>query len=306
VLDLIIRKSIQGLLMMLIVSAVTFALLSAAGGDALTSLRDNPQVSEETIAELRRVYGLDRPLPVRFGVWLGGVVRGDLGESMSLRVSVASLIAAKFLNTAYLAVAAILIALFIAVILSYLSVRLRSRTLDAAIEAIVLVTAATPRIVLALIVLLISALLAGAGTRITSGSWASFALAAAVMAAPLVAVFLAQAVEQLRDAMKEDFVSLARAKGLRERTLVVRHASRAALNPLLTLLGLSFGGLLGGSVIVETILGWPGLGALTVTAVRGRDVPLVMGIVLVSSLAVWLGNTAAEFLQVVNDKRLRS
>jgi ABC-type dipeptide/oligopeptide/nickel transport system permease component len=106
--------------------------------------------------------------------------------------------------------------------------------------------------------------------------------------------------------MKEDFVLLARAKGLSEWTVITRHALRAALNPFLTIAGLSLGGLLGGSVIVETVLGWPGIGALMVSAVRGRDVPLVMGVVLIASVAVWFGNTAAEILQVVNDKRLRS
>jgi peptide/nickel transport system permease protein len=121
----------------------------------------------------------------------------------------------------------------------------------------------------------------------------------------LTAVFLAQASRGMGEAMNEDFVKLARAKGLSERTVIIRHAARAALNPVITLFGLSIGALIGGSVLVETILGWPGVGALTVTAVRGRDVPLLMGVVLITSAAVWMGNTAAEFLQVVNDKRLR-
>ena len=106
--------------------------------------------------------------------------------------------------------------------------------------------------------------------------------------------------------MGEDFIQLARAKGLREGVIIVRHAIRAALNPVLTVFGLSLGGVLGGSVIVESVLGRPGLGALMVSAVRGRDLPLVMGIVLISSTAVWLGNTLAEILQAVNDKRIRS
>ncbi len=104
--------------------------------------------------------------------------------------------------------------------------------------------------------------------------------------------------------MNEDFVQYARAKGLAEWVVIRRHALRAALNPFLTLFGLSLGGLLGGSVIVETVLGWPGIGALIVTAVRNRDVPVVMGVVLVASAAVWFGNTAAEFLQMLNDRRI--
>jgi len=130
--------------------------------------------------------------------------------------------------------------------------------------------------------------------------------AAFVLAFPVVALFLAQLHSGLKRAMAEPFVQYARAKGLSENTVILRHALRAALNPLLTIFGLSLGGLIGGSVIVETVLGWPGIGALTVVAVRGRDVPLVMGIVVVTSAFVWLGNSIAEVLQLVNDKRLRA
>ena len=105
--------------------------------------------------------------------------------------------------------------------------------------------------------------------------------------------------------MAEDFVQLARAKGLSESVVIARHAIRGALNPVLTVFGISLGGLLGGSVIVESVLGREGLGTLMVQAVRARDLPLVMGIVLATSTAVWLGNTLAEMLQAWNDKRMR-
>lgn len=105
--------------------------------------------------------------------------------------------------------------------------------------------------------------------------------------------------------MNEDFIKLARAKGLSESAVIIRHASRAAIGPLLTLFGLSLGTLLAGSVIVETVLGWPGIGSLLVAAVRSRDLPVVMGVVLTASAAVWFGNAMAEILQMVNDKRLR-
>lgn len=292
--------------MIFIVSAVTFALLDSAGGDALTALRDNPQISDETIENLRRVYGFDRPLPIRFATWLGGSLTGDLGESISFRVPVGRLIVTRLANTFYLGVAALVLALFISIGLSFVAARKPGKTIGFVIEALVLLTASTPRIVLALLVLMATAMLAGSAMAIGSGSLISFLLTALVLASPMIAVFLAQGHEQLTVAMNEDFVSLARSKGLSESVLIMRHASRAALGPLLTLFGLSLGGLLSGSVIVETILGWPGIGSMTVSAVRGRDVPLVMGIVLVASITVWLANTLAEILQVLNDHRLRS
>lgn len=290
--------------MLLVVSAISFALLSAAGGDAFSALRDNPQISDKTIEHLQKVYGLDQPWPVRYGRWLTGALTGDLGESILFRVSVSGLVWARFLNTLLLAAAALLIAVSISILLSILSVRYRNKTLDAFVEGLILLTSSTPRIVLALIALALTVRFSGLAANAVSGSFPSILLASSVLAAPLISLFLAQAREGLIAAMNEDFVKYARAKGLSEWALLGRHALRAALNPFLTLFGLSLGGLLGGSVIVETVLGWPGIGSLIVTAVRSRDVPVVMGVVLVSSFAVWFGNTAAEFLQMVNDKRI--
>ena len=291
-------------MMLLIVSAVTFALLTLAGGDALTNLRDNPQISEETIESLRRVYGLDKPLPVRYATWLGGAVTGDLGDSMYFRVPVANLIWIRFLSTFFLGGAALLIAIVIASCLSIVATRYRSRWLSALVNGLVFLSASTPRIVLALVSLALVAQISL--TNADAAPVAAFWLAAAALAAPLLSIFLAQFHDGLSRAMNEDFVQLARAKGLSEGVVVVRHAVRAALNPVLTVFGLSLGGVLGGSVIVEAVLGREGLGTLMVAAVRGRDLPLVMGIVLVTSTVVWLGNTLAEMLQAVNDKRMRA
>ena len=287
--------------MILIVSAVTFALLGVAGGDALTQLRDNPQVSEATIERLRRVYGLDQPLPVRYVRWLSGAVTGDLGESTYFRLPVSSLVWARSLNTFLLGTAAFAIALAFAVPLSLIGVRYKSITIAAFIDSLILVTASTPRIVLALVALAISVRL----TASAQSSLVVFWLAALALSAPLISVFLAQFHSELLRTMREDFIKLARAKGLSESAVIFRHAIRPALNPVLTIVGLSLGAVLGGSVIVESVLGRLGLGTLMVSAVRARDLPLVMGIVLFTSTAVWLGNAVAELLQAVNDKRIR-
>ncbi len=284
-------------MMILIVSAVTFGLLSSAGGDAFTSLRDNPQVSAETVENLRRVYGLDRPVVTRYGIWLWNTVRGEMGESFYFRTPVRGLVFSRFASTFSVSLGAILIAMAIAAMLGILSARFKWKWLSRLIMSLILLTSSTPRIVLALFGL---ALLA------RSDDLSAFFVAAIVLAVPVIAIILAQFHEGLGHAMNEDFVQLARAKGLSERIVILRHALRAALNPVLTVLGLSFGGLLGGSVLVETILGRSGIGSLMVASVRNRDIPLIMGIVLIASAAVWLANTLAEFLQMVNDKRLHS
>jgi peptide/nickel transport system permease protein len=300
---LLLRKCLQGFMMILIVSAVTFALLGFAGGDALTQLRDNPQISEATIERLRSVYGLDQPLPIRYFRWLSAAVTGDLGESTYFRVPVRGLVWVRSVNTFLLGTAAFAIALALALPLSLLGVRYKSTTIAAVIDWLILVTASTPRIVLALVALVISVRLASSGTN--SSPAVLFWLAALALSAPLISVFLAQLHGELQRTMREDFIKLARAKGLSESAVIFRHAVRPALNPILTIAGLSLGGVLGGSVIVESVLGRPGLGTLMVSAVRARDLPLVMGIVLFTSTAVWFGNALGELLQADTDKRNR-
>jgi peptide/nickel transport system permease protein len=280
-------------------------LLSAAGGDAFTNLRNNPQISEKAIEELRRVYGLDRPFVVRYASWLGSAATGEFGESFAFKIPVGTIVLARFQNTLIMAVSALAMAAAFSFLLAVTAVRYRNKWLSSAIDMIVLLTASTPRIVLALIALVISLRFSVAAPE--AGDLSAFTAAAGsiVLAVPLISLFLAQLHDGLNEAVRQDFVRLARAKGLSEWTVIVRHASRVALDPFLALFGLSLGALLAGSVIVETVLGWPGLGALMVSAVRGRDVPLVMGIVFVASAAVWVGNTLAEMLQMLNDPRIR-
>src|SRR5918996_4609417 len=243
---LLLRKCLQGLMMVLIVSAVTFALLGFAGGDALTQLRDNPQISEETIERLRSVYGLDQPLPIRYFRWLSGAVIGDLGESTYFRVPVSGLVWARSVSTFLLGTAAFAIALTLAVPLSLIGVRYKSRTIAAFIDLLILVTASTPRIVLALVALAVSVRLTS--SAIDTSSTVIFWLAALALSAPLVLGFLAQFYGELQRAKRGGFIKLARAKGLSESAVILRHAVRPALNPVLTIAGLSLGGVLGGSV----------------------------------------------------------
>jgi peptide/nickel transport system permease protein len=300
---LLLRKCLQGLMMVLIVSAVTFALLGFAGGDALTQLRDNPQISEVTIERLRSVYGLDQPLPIRYFRWLSSAVTGDLGESTYFRVPVSGLVWARSVSTFLLGTAAFAIALTFAVPLSLIGVRYKSKIIAAFIDLLILLTASTPRIVLSLFALAISVRLTA--SAVDASAAVLFWLAALALSAPLVSNFVAQFHGELQRTMREDFIKLARAKGLTESAVIVRHAVRPAINPLLTIAGLSLGGVLGGSVIVESVLGRQGLGTLMVSAVRARDLPLVMGIVLFTSTAVWLANALGELLQAANDKRIR-
>jgi len=311
VLKLILSRALQGVVVLLVVSALTFALLAAAGGDALGELAGEQGASEATLQELRRVYGLDEPLAARYAHWLSNLARGRMGESFYYHAPVASIIWPRLLRTLALSAAALALALSFSLVLGALAARRRGGAWDRASEFIILLTASTPRIVLALIALAIVARtswfpVGGAGGE----TLADFSLLrllppAIVLALPLVALFLAQAREGLSAALAQDFVQVARAKGLPERAVIMRHALRDALNPLITLFGYASGSVVSGSVIVETVLGWSGLGALSVNAVRHRDVPLLMGVVIVTATAVLAGNLLADILLRLNDPRLR-
>src|SRR5262249_50463643 len=128
---------------------------------------------------------------------------------------------------------------------------------------------------------------------------------AIVLAVPFVAVFLAQTRVVVRDALKEDFARAARAKGASEMVVLLRHALRPALNPLITIFGYSLGGVMSGSVLVERVMGWRGLGDLCIDAVSSRDIPLVLGVTMVAAAAVLLGNLVADILSRLNNPRLR-
>jgi peptide/nickel transport system permease protein len=288
---------------------LTFALLAAAGGDALTTLRNDPLVTERTLAEQRHVYGLDQPLAVRYARWLAGLARGQMGESFSFRAPVWTIIRPRLLNTLSLAAVALLIAWIIALALGSMAARRPRSWIDKLCGVVILLAASTPRIVLALAALAFAASTSlfsiGAGATSVAGSLLNILLPAFVLAVPLIAIFLAQVRDGLSVALQEEFVQVARAKGLSERVVTLRHALRSALNPLITIFGYSLGNVVGGSVIVETVLGWPGLGQLSVMAVRSRDVPLLMGVVLVTATAVLVGNLIADIMLRFNDPRLR-
>jgi peptide/nickel transport system permease protein len=309
VLKLILSRSIQGIVVLLVVSVLTFSLLAAAGGDALTTLRNDPLVTEKTLAEQRHIYGLDQPLAVRYARWLASLTRGQMGESFFFRAPVWTILRPRLLSTLSLAVTALLIAWIIALTLGSMAARRPRSWIDKLSGVVIMLAASTPRIVIALIALALAASTSlfsiGPGTNGAGGSLLNILLPALVLSVPLIALFLAQVRDGLGAALHEEFVQVARAKGLSERVVTLRHALRAALNPLITIFGYSLGGLVGGSVIVETVLGWPGLGQLSVIAVRSRDVPLLMGVVLVTATAVLAGNLIADILLRFNDPRLR-
>jgi len=308
---LILSRTLQALAVLFIVSLLTFALLAAAGGDALTALSSDPRISSEAIAELRRVYGLDQSFIIRYWRWLGGILRGDFGYSLYFHLPVQKILWPRFWRTLVLTLAALAIAWTFALGLGIAAAKHRGRLVDRLCSLLVLLGSSTPRLVLALIALAVAVRTSwfgagGSAADLQPGEWILRLIPVAlVLSVPSTALFLAQTRAAVRQGIDSEFARAARAKGLPEKTLLLRHVLRPSLNPLITIFGYSLGGLMSGSVIVEKVLGWPGLGDLSVTAVLSRDVPLLLVVVLVIAAAVLAGNLMADVLLRLNDPRLR-
>jgi peptide/nickel transport system permease protein len=311
IIRLIICKTLQAVLLLLGVSLLVFMLLTIAGGDALTALRGNGAITEEGMAEWRHIYGLDQPLLIRYGRWLRELVTGRLGYSCYFQAPVSSIIWPRLLHTCALAGVAMTISLTFSLTVGIAAALRRNGWMDRLCDLIVLMSASIPRLVLAMTALTLIAPIAWSGVgespdRLTVSLWFLRILPPAlILCVPLVSHFLPQTRTSVSLALDQDFVRVARAKGLPETTILFRHVLRPALTPLLTIFGYAFGGVMSGSVVVERVMGWPGLGALSVTAVQSRDLPLLLGVVVVTAISVFVGNLLADILLRLNDPRLR-
>lgn len=309
-LKLILSRLLQGVLVLLILSFLIFALLARAGGDAVSRL-ETSRGSNETVENIRRIHGLDRPLMERYRNWLGEAARGDLGHSLILQAPVWRLIRLPLLRTVILATIALLIAWAVSLTVGIAAARRPGSLIDRLCSVIILIAASTPGPALALLGLALvysTPLINVVGPAPNADAGVlSFRVIppAIIMSVPLLAIFLAQTRVAIREALDEEFVRVARARGAPEWMVLLRHALRPAAGPLITVLGLSLGSVMSGSVVVETVMGWPGLGQLTVSAVETRDVPLVLGVTLAAAAAVMAGNLAADVLQRLNNPRLR-
>jgi len=316
----LVRRVAAAAATVLAVVTLTFVLVHAAPGAPF--LPGSDRAADPAVVEgLRRQFGLDRPLPVQYARYLAGLATGKLGMSFTLRRPVADAIAAAVPNTLALAAAALLIDFGLGLLLGlYLATHAR-RAGDVALGGALLLLQSVPTFWLGLIVLLVFGqwlgwLPVGGATDpvvYPALTWAGkvadrvrhLALPAATLGLVAAAGTARFQRAALLEVLRQPFVRTARAKGVPERRLVLAHALRHALLPLITLFGLSFPFLLTGAVLVETIFAWPGMGKLAADAVFLRDYPLVTAIALVASVMVVLGSLLADCLYAAADPRIR-
>jgi peptide/nickel transport system permease protein len=302
------------------VSILTFLFSTLAPGNYYDEMRLNPLISPETVAALRAQYRLDRPLPVRYGRWLLSLLHGEMGFSFAYNSPVAPLLWVRARNTLLLTVTATLIAWALAIPLGIWSATTFGRLPDRALSWATAGLLVIPDLVLSL-GLLILAVRSGwfpTGGMVSAGfeslSWfqqvRDIALHMELPVLALVLSALPMLVRHVRaavaDVLQAPFVRAARGHGISRRTLLYRYVLRAAANPLITLFGISLGALLSGSLVVEVVMSWPGLGPLLLEAILARDVYVVIGGVLCSTVFLVVGNFFADMLVYWADPRIRS
>jgi peptide/nickel transport system permease protein len=314
------RRTLHGLLLLLGVSLLSFALLSVAPGNFYDELKLNPQISPETVASLKLEYGMDRPLPVRYLRWVASVAKGDFGYSLSYRCSVGSLLWPRSRNTLLLTGFATLLAWMVAVPWGTLEALHRGRWIDRTGAAVTAVLLAIPDVLLGLLFLLFAARTGWLPTGGMTSAKASTAVFPAKLQdlalhlfLPVLALVLGTIPVLVRHvragmvaALESPFIEAARGHGIPKWRLVYRHALPAAMNSLISLLGFSIGTLLSMSLLMEVVLGWPGMGPLTLEAMLARDVYVVMAAVTLSSVFLIAGNLLADALLYWNDPRIRA
>ena len=308
----VLRRALQGVLVLLLVSAFTFFLVNLAPGgpSAAVSL-------ERTAAEreaLYRQYGLDKPVAVRYLSWLGSIVQGDLGTSLNQGLPVGGLLVQRLSNTLQLALSALFLTAFFGVTLGVLAAVTQNRLPDHLISSITTLGMSVPGFWLGIVGIILfsvklgwlpSSGIASVGTPFSlPDRLQHLVLPAGVLAFTLLPNVVRVARSAMLEVMRSDYVRTAKAKGLPERSVLLKHTFKNALVPVIAILGLITTVLFSGSVVIESVFSWPGLGRLAIEAANGRDYPVILGVTLVAGTIVIVVNLLVDVLYAAVDPRI--
>lgn len=301
----IARRFAGSVLVLILASLVAYTILDFAPGDAAQSLIGET-ASAEQIQALRAEMGLDRPFLARYLDYLSRAARGDLGESLISGRPVTELIGERFVSTLLLASAAMLLASIFGVLLGIFTAARQGSPADIGLMALTSLGMALPGFGIAMLMTLVFSLKLRLFPVAGGGSFAHLVLPAVTLALPLLAVVARLSRSSLLDIARSEFVLALRAKGIPRRLVWRKHILRNALVPVITMICLNFGHMLGGVFVIETIYGWPGLGRMLVQAVFDRDYPLILGAVLLLAIIFQIINLCIDLAHGILDPRVGS
>ena len=299
----IIKRLLRGLVVLFGVSIVIFGLLSVSGDPATIMLP--PTASQSEVVDLRRSYGLDEPLHIQYGKFLSRAIRGDFGTSWMYRIPAGKLVLEHFPNTLQLALTALLIAVVIGIPVGIISATREGSIVDVLGLGVGIVGRSMPSFWLGIMLILVFAVTLGWLPTSGKGSIRNLVMPAITLSTGYLAQIVLLVRSGMLDVLREEYIRVAYAKGLRDRVVYLRHAFRNTLIPVVTMVGLSFGRMLGGSIVTETVFAWPGVGRLAVSAVGQRDYPLVQASVILISVWIILSNLVVDVLYAYIDPRIR-
>jgi ABC-type dipeptide/oligopeptide/nickel transport system permease component len=287
-----------------LVLSLVFLLIHIVPGDPVEQMLGEGAAPGQ-IADLRHSLGLDLPLLVQYGRYLWEVAHGDLGQSFKFQAPVRRVIFERYPATMQLAFLALLVCSAIAIPAGVLAANRRGQTTDRVVSLFTLFGLAVPNFALGPLLITLFSIKLGWLPVSGRGGPLNYILPAATLGAALAAILTRMVRGAMLEELSSDYVRTARAKGLPTSAVLIRHALRNALIPIITILGLQFGTLLAGTIVTETIFSWPGIGRLTVQAISSRDYPLLQGCILVIALSYVLVNLLTDVLYSFIDPRVR-
>jgi len=289
---------------LLAVSLLVFAAVRVLPGDP-ARLMAGPEATQDAVDAMRVRMGFDRPFLVQYGRFLGGVLRGDFGTSIRSKRPVTYEVGIRFPYTLGLALLAYALALLVGVLAGVAAAVTRGRWPDHLVMLATVLAASMANFWLALMAMAVFAVQLRWLPLLGAGSWSHYVMPAVTLGLLPAALVARMTRSAMLEAIGQDYVRTARAKGLRPHVVMLRHALRNALIPVVVTVGLNFGGLLGGAVVTESVFNWPGIGRLLVDSVRFRDYPVIQCITLLAVTAVVLANLGADVAAAAIDPRIR-
>ncbi|TEU18344.1 MAG: ABC transporter permease [Anaerolineales bacterium] len=300
----LIKRFLLAIPVLLLTALLVFSGLHLAGGDPVMMLVP-PIAPQETRDAVRAKLGLDKPLPVQFVIYMSNVLRGDLGRSILSRREVSELILEKLPVTVELGVASLALAYLLSIPLGAIAALNRNSFLDWSSMVVALIGVSMPGFWLGLILIFTFAVHFRWFPPTGHASLKHLVLPALALGLPRVGRMARITRSSLLEVVGQDYIRTARAKGLAERAVVLRHALRNALIPIISLMGLDLGYIVGGSVVIEHVFARPGIGDMMLRAIYSRDFPVLQGSMFVLALAIILANIIADVAYVIVDPRIR-
>ena len=300
----LIRRLVHSALIMLGISFITFLLLYVLPADPVRQIAGR-SATAQTVQNIREQLGLDQPFVVQYYRYLSGLLQGDMGRSYLQKTQVSELIAARLPPTLLLMGAGIICELIIGLSMGVIAAIRREQPLDQTLMITSFIAVSAPQFVVSLLLLYVFAVQLGWFPIGGYGTAAHLVLPAVALGIMGSGWYSRMMRSSMIEVLQQDFIRTARAKGLTRRRIILRHAIPNAILPVIAMIGIDIGIFMGGLVVVESVFGWPGIGQLAWQAIQRVDIPIIMGVTLVTAFAIVLGNLLADIITPLIDPRIK-